>query len=34
MNPSQLVDIAFKVYNDREQKKAQEAIIFLEQVSG
>ena len=34
MNSSQLVDIAFKVYNHREQKKAQAFTIFLEQASG
>lgn len=34
MNPSQLVDIAFKTYNNREQKKVQVVTIFLEQASG
>ena len=34
MNPSQLVAIAFKVYNNKEQKKAQAPTIFLEQASG
>lgn len=33
LNPSQVVDIA-KVYNNREQKEAEVANIFLEQVSG
>lgn len=34
MNSSQLVDIVFKVYSNREQKKDKGATIFLEQVSG
>lgn len=34
INLSQLVDIAFKVYKDRESKKTQEVITFLEQFSG
>ena len=34
VNPSQLVDVAFRISNNREEKKAQVATMFLEQASG
>ena len=30
MNPSQLVDIRFKVYNAQEERKTKQATMFLE----
>ena len=30
MNPSQLVDIAFKVYNVQKARKIKQAMVFLE----
>ena len=30
MNPSQLVDITFKVYNAQEERKTKQATMFLE----
>ena len=34
MSPSQLVDIAFKVYNTREARKANRALVFLKTTPG